>query len=208
MTLKAMPSSFPISMSQAKAEFNKGNNLRAYLGCAPGVPTSGTIKLSDLLGKSLWGYYMAKPHAYFFYDLGYYYDCAQSDLDNFWNTNHNDSEIPQGTHLQIDGMPSDNFGITTDYHLTYREWSFVNCGDTAAFMNSFSEQWWGVGDPSSWKWYDSGLGRSWASQSYHYSNAVGANGIYMLAKKEFVESAEGWISRWASQQYYAGIKMK
>jgi len=48
----ATPNSPPIKMSDVKAEFNLGNNLRAYLGCAPGVPTSGTIKLTDLLGKA------------------------------------------------------------------------------------------------------------------------------------------------------------
>ena len=48
----ALPSLPPISTSQIKAEFNKGNNLRNYLGAAPGVPTSGTLKQTDFLGKS------------------------------------------------------------------------------------------------------------------------------------------------------------
>lgn len=47
-----MPSSGPISMAQAHAEFGRGYSLSAYYGCAPGVPTSGIISLSDLYGKS------------------------------------------------------------------------------------------------------------------------------------------------------------
>lgn len=41
-----------IKQSEVKAEFNKGNNLRAYLGAAPGVPSSGNLKLTDFRGKS------------------------------------------------------------------------------------------------------------------------------------------------------------
>ena len=46
-----MPSSGPISMQQAHAEFGLGYNLSAYYGCDAGVPTSGAISLSNLYGK-------------------------------------------------------------------------------------------------------------------------------------------------------------
>lgn len=47
-----LPSSGTIRQSQVIAEFNKGNNLRAYLGADSGVPTSGNLKLTDFYGKS------------------------------------------------------------------------------------------------------------------------------------------------------------
>lgn len=46
-----MPSSGPISMAQAHAEFGLGYNLNAYYGCDAGVPTSGAISLGHLYGK-------------------------------------------------------------------------------------------------------------------------------------------------------------
>lgn len=46
-----MPSSGPISMAQAHAEFGLGYNLNAYYGCDSGVPTSGAISLGHLYGK-------------------------------------------------------------------------------------------------------------------------------------------------------------
>ncbi|MCH1602565.1 MAG: hypothetical protein L7S57_06945, partial [Luminiphilus sp.] len=50
----ALPSSKPIRQSQVIAEFTSisGKNLKAYYGAAAGVPTSGTLKLTDFLGKS------------------------------------------------------------------------------------------------------------------------------------------------------------
>ncbi|MFA9284023.1 hypothetical protein ACCQ08_04530 [Comamonas sp. SY3] len=53
-----MPSSGPISMPQAHAEFGLGYSLSAYYGCDSGVPTSGAITLGHLYGK---GY---KPYRY------------------------------------------------------------------------------------------------------------------------------------------------
>lgn len=47
-----LPSSGTIKLSQIKTEFNKGNNLKAYYGAASGVPSSGTIKVTDFYGKS------------------------------------------------------------------------------------------------------------------------------------------------------------
>lgn len=49
---RALPGSGTIRQSQVIAEFNKGNNLRAYLGAATGVPSSGNLKLTDFYGKS------------------------------------------------------------------------------------------------------------------------------------------------------------
>lgn len=49
---RALPGSGTIKQSQVIAEFNKGNNLRAYLGAATGVPSSGNLKLTDFYGKS------------------------------------------------------------------------------------------------------------------------------------------------------------
>lgn len=46
-----MPSSGPISMAQAHAEFGLGYSLSAYYGCDEGVPTSGPISLGHLYGK-------------------------------------------------------------------------------------------------------------------------------------------------------------
>ncbi|GAB2806422.1 hypothetical protein GCM10027276_03870 [Comamonas piscis] len=46
-----MPSSGPISMAQAHAEFGLGYNLNAYYGCDSGVPISGAISLANLYGK-------------------------------------------------------------------------------------------------------------------------------------------------------------
>lgn len=46
-----MPSSGPISMAQAHAEFGLGYSLHAYYGCDSGVPTSGAITLGHLYGK-------------------------------------------------------------------------------------------------------------------------------------------------------------
>ena len=47
-----MPSSGPISMAQAHAEFGLGYSLSAYYGCDVGVPTSGAISLWHLYGKT------------------------------------------------------------------------------------------------------------------------------------------------------------
>lgn len=48
----ALPSSGTITLNQIKAEFGKGNNLKDYYGVAPGIPTSGTIKITDFYGSS------------------------------------------------------------------------------------------------------------------------------------------------------------
>lgn len=48
---RALPTG-TIKQSEVKAEFNKGDNLRAYLGAADGVPSSGNLKLTDFRGKS------------------------------------------------------------------------------------------------------------------------------------------------------------
>lgn len=49
-----LPTRVPITQNQVINEFTSisGKNLRAYLGAAPGVPTSGNLKLQDFLGKS------------------------------------------------------------------------------------------------------------------------------------------------------------
>ena len=51
----ALPGSGTIKLSQIKSEFNKGNNLKAYYGVASGIPSSGTIKVTDFYGKSAGG---------------------------------------------------------------------------------------------------------------------------------------------------------
>ena len=48
----ALPGSGTIKLSEIKSEFNKGNNLKAYYGAASGIPSSGTIKVTDFYGKS------------------------------------------------------------------------------------------------------------------------------------------------------------
>ena len=50
-----LPGSGTIRLSQIKSEFNKGNNLTAYYGAASGIPSSGTIKVTDFYGKSAGG---------------------------------------------------------------------------------------------------------------------------------------------------------
>ncbi len=47
-----LPGSGTIKLSEIKSEFNKGNNLKAYYGVANGIPSSGTIKVTDFYGKS------------------------------------------------------------------------------------------------------------------------------------------------------------
>lgn len=49
---RGLPPSGEIKQSQVMSEFNKGNNLRSYLGVAPGVPSSGDLKLTDFYGKA------------------------------------------------------------------------------------------------------------------------------------------------------------
>ena len=51
-----MPSSGPISIAQAHAEWGLGYNIAAYRGCSPGVPTSGPISLASLYGKKKQNY--------------------------------------------------------------------------------------------------------------------------------------------------------
>ena len=60
-----MPSSGPISMAQAHAEFGLGYSLSAYYGCDVGVPTSGPISLGHLYGKK-------KRTPYMFYRIHYF----------------------------------------------------------------------------------------------------------------------------------------
>ena len=52
--VKALPSSGPLSMSQIQGEFGGSNpiSLSEYYGAAAGVPSSGTISISDFRGKS------------------------------------------------------------------------------------------------------------------------------------------------------------
>lgn len=50
-----LPGSGTIKLSQIKTEFNKGNNLKAYYGVTSGIPSSGTIKVTDFYGKSAGG---------------------------------------------------------------------------------------------------------------------------------------------------------
>ena len=50
-----LPDSGRISLSEIQGEFNKGNNLTDYYGVASGVPSSGTIKLTDFYGKEAGG---------------------------------------------------------------------------------------------------------------------------------------------------------
>jgi len=47
-----LPNSDEITLSEIKSEFNKGDKLTDYYGVAAGVPSSGTIKLTDFYGKS------------------------------------------------------------------------------------------------------------------------------------------------------------
>ena len=48
---RKLPPSGTIKLSEIKTEFNKGNNLKAYYGVASGIPSSGTIKVTDFYGK-------------------------------------------------------------------------------------------------------------------------------------------------------------
>lgn len=175
----ATPSSPPIRMSQVKAEFNKGNRLRQYLGCAPGVPSSGTIKLTDLLGKDAFQYYMAYPFSWSFADLGYLYSFVGTDNPNWWaSANH--PEIPNATHLN-QSYPSDNWGINTNYDYSSYEGAIVNCGDIGPQMNAFSYLEWAGSDQSGYfasRWQDMELG---TGSSWLYSNAVSANATYLYA---------------------------
>ena len=47
-----LPGSGEIRLSQIKTEFGKGNNLGDYYGVASGIPSSGTIKITDFYGKA------------------------------------------------------------------------------------------------------------------------------------------------------------
>ena len=49
--IRKLPSNGTIKLSQIKGEFNKGDNLKDYLGVTSGIPTSPPIKLTDFYGK-------------------------------------------------------------------------------------------------------------------------------------------------------------
>ena len=53
--VRKLPSSGRITLSEIKGEFGKGNNLTDYYGVASGIPSSGTIKLTDFYGKEQGG---------------------------------------------------------------------------------------------------------------------------------------------------------
>lgn len=53
--IRKLPDSGRISLSEIQGEFNKGNNLTDYYGVASGIPSSGTIKLTDFYGKEQGG---------------------------------------------------------------------------------------------------------------------------------------------------------
>ena len=48
----ALPNTGTIKLSQIKSEFGKGDNLSDYYGVVSGIPSSGTIKVTDFYGKS------------------------------------------------------------------------------------------------------------------------------------------------------------
>lgn len=50
-----LPGAGTIKLSQIKTEFNKGDNLKSYYGVTSGIPSSGTIKVTDFYGKSAGG---------------------------------------------------------------------------------------------------------------------------------------------------------
>jgi hypothetical protein len=53
--IRKLPNSGRISLSEIQGEFNKGNNLTDYYGVVSGIPSSGTIKLTDFYGKEQGG---------------------------------------------------------------------------------------------------------------------------------------------------------
>ena len=79
-----LPSSGTIKFSQIKAEFNKGNNLRAYLGAASGVPSSGTLKMSHFYGKSKPPPPVEGPH-YSASTPRYYWNSSLNYFEVWWN---------------------------------------------------------------------------------------------------------------------------
>ena len=48
---RKLPPSGTIKLSEIKTEFNNGNNLTGYYGVATGIPSNGTIKVTDFYGK-------------------------------------------------------------------------------------------------------------------------------------------------------------
>ena len=187
----ATPSSPPISMSQVKAEFNLGNNLRAYLGCAPGVPTSGSIKLTDLLGKSASDYHYGFPNTFRNEDLGYYYDYVLNDAgrSGFYGTGN------------LDQYFGDNFGTYQPYEQTELAMAVVNSYDFAYVYNSYSRQWFCVDSDK----FDSQIQ---TKGSWSYSNFVGSNAIYYYDYSNlYYNAAYNWlISAYAGSEYFMELQ--
>lgn len=52
---KLLPSSGRLTLNDIKSEFNKSTNLKSYYGVASGIPSSGTIKITDFYGKAAGG---------------------------------------------------------------------------------------------------------------------------------------------------------
>lgn len=123
----ALPSSPPISLTQIITEFALGSNLRAYLGCAPGVPTSGTLKQTDLLGKSAAEFHYGMPYTYTSADLGYYYNYVNNDDGTYYGSG------------PLNYWYGDNFGGKQPYDQSYLEMAIVNAGwDAESVYNAFT----------------------------------------------------------------------
>lgn len=199
-------------MSQVKSEFNKGNNLRAYLGCAPGVPSSGTIKLTDLLGKDAWRYYMGYPFSKSYFDAGYHYTFVSTDYGRYWTSSTSHPEIPSATHLD-QYYPSDNWGFNTDYSYYSYEVAIVNCGDIASQLNAFPYFWWAASDSGGYfssRWLDMSTSTLGSTSYWTYSNAVGSNGTFCInsSSTKFRDNIQLWGYYIETDNTYAAMRFK
>lgn len=177
----ALPSSPPITMGQIKGEFKKGNNLRAYLGCAPGVPTSGSIKQTDLLGKSAADFHYGFPNTFEEIDLGYYYSYVLNDKGS-------SNLYPAGS---LDEYYGDNFGAYQDYAQTQLQMKIVNTYDFAYVYNSYGTQFFCVDSDK--------FNAGYSNIAYWvYSNSVGSNAIYFI---DFNNSYYNATYSWLYQAY-------
>ena len=183
----ALPGSGNITLNQIKAEFNKGNNLRAYLGAAPGVPTSGWLAITDFYGKSAADFHYGYPYTYTSTDLGYYYDYVENDAGRSgWYSADN-----------LDAYYGDNFGTYQDLGQTELSMSIANSGDASIIYNSYMTLFFCIDSDK----YNAAIQ---TSGYWNYSDFVGANAIYYTDYDNYYfNAAYSWLSgAYSATEYF------
>ena len=179
----ALPPSGEITLNQIKAEFGRGDNLTAYYGAAPGVPTSGEIKLTDFYGKKRPDYHYGYPYSFTQTNLGYLYSYVENDAGRSgWYGNYN-----------LDSWHGDNWGAYQDDAQTEMSMSIVNTGDAAYAYNPYTQLWFSVDS----KLFDANKSNS----MWYYNNFVSANAIYYY---DFSNAYYNATYVWQNEAYYGG----